>query len=131
MDNDHTTLSQNNAAKNGQRVSVLLPLGIDKAYDYMMPYGKEVVDSSYVKVPFGHRVVTGVIWHKTHDNATSELDSEHLKVIVYQYEAPPMPRPLRIYCFKKRGSIANGNECASRTRAKKSSPILCDRRAAS
>ena len=112
MDNDHTTLSQNNAAKNGQRVSVLLPLGIDKAYDYLMPYGKEVVDGSYVKVPFGHRVVTGVIWHKTHDNATSELDSEHLKVIVYQYEAPPMPRPLRDlvewvaeYTVSKKGAV--------------------------
>lgn len=112
MDNDDTTLSLNGAAKNRQRVSVLLPLGIDKPYDYLVPCGMEVVEGAYVKVPFGHRLVTGVIWEKKKVNTIGELDYTLLKLIVHRYEAPPMSEPLRKlvdwvaqYTVSKKGAV--------------------------
>ena len=44
------------------RIAVLLPLGLDTAYDYLVPEGEVLVEGTFVRVPLGNREVTGVVW---------------------------------------------------------------------
>ena len=46
------------------RVAVLLPLGLDTAYDYLVPDGEGAPEGAFVRVPLGSREVTGVVWRQ-------------------------------------------------------------------
>ena len=44
------------------RVSVLLPLPLDRAYDYAVPEGLDLAPGDLVRVPLGARALAGVVW---------------------------------------------------------------------
>ncbi|MBL8567305.1 MAG: primosomal protein N' [Hyphomicrobiaceae bacterium] len=72
----------------GERVSVLLPLPLAGAYDYVVPEGLTLHPGEFVVVPLGPREILGVVWGK----GTDELDSAKLKEVVERLEeAPRLP----------------------------------------
>lgn len=72
--------------------SVLVPYPVDRAYDYAVPDGMDVVVGEYVIVPLGQRNVAGVVWG---DGGTEKVDSAKLKSILSVYDLPPLPEPHR------------------------------------
>ena len=44
------------------RMAVLVPYPIDKAYSYIVPDGLSVEPGDYVIVPLGSREIPGVVW---------------------------------------------------------------------
>src|SRR5579863_9687449 len=70
-----------------RRVSVLLPLPLDGAYDYSVPDGVTVAAGDFVAVPLGSREVIGVVW----DRPSSAVESAKLKPIAGHLDAPPLP----------------------------------------
>ncbi len=46
----------------GMQVEILLPLPFDHGFDYRVPDGMQLVCGQYVRVPFGRRHLTGVVW---------------------------------------------------------------------
>jgi len=77
----------------GQRVSVLLPLPLEGAYDYRLPAGLVAGPGSFVEVPLGGRVTLGVIW----DDAEGQdhVAETRLRDVITVKPAPPMREPLR------------------------------------
>ena len=76
----------------GARVSVLLPLPLVGAYDYVVPEGLTLEPGAFVVVPLGPREVTGVVWGKGSD----EFDRAKLKEVVERLEgALPLPEAVR------------------------------------
>ena len=73
------------------RVRVLLPLPLSEAFEYGLPTGLTVSLGSFVKVPFGPREVTGVVWTW----GQGEISAERLRDVLAVFDVPPMPRPLR------------------------------------
>ncbi|TVQ84671.1 MAG: primosomal protein N' [Micavibrio sp.] len=49
------------AAENKPRAAVLLPLPVEKSYDYLVPDGMTLKSGDFVEVPFGPRRVTGIV----------------------------------------------------------------------
>ena len=91
-----------------RRARVLLPLPLDTAYDYALPEGFEAGPGSFVKVPLGPRILTGVVW----GSAVGEIAAERLKDVVACLPAPPLPPTLRdfidwlaAYTVTPRGSV--------------------------
>ncbi|HET6521369.1 MAG TPA: hypothetical protein VFG47_16340, partial [Geminicoccaceae bacterium] len=80
-----------------RQVSVLLPLPLDRPFDYRAPVGPDPAQSppppgSFVEVPFGSREVVGVVW----DTAPARrLPAARLKDVQRRLDAPPMPPGLR------------------------------------
>ena len=76
----------------GERVSVLLPLPLAGAYDYVVPEGLTLRAGEFVIVPLGPREILGVAWGK----GTDELDRAKLKEVVERLEeAPVLPEAVR------------------------------------
>ncbi len=73
------------------RVAVLLPLPLAGPYDYRLPEGHELVPGSYVRVPLGPRIVTGVAWGAG-DGAVAD---DKLRYVAQVLDVPPMPEALR------------------------------------
>jgi primosomal protein N' (replication factor Y) (superfamily II helicase) len=71
------------------RVSVLLPLPLDRAYDYLVPPELALAAGDLVHVPLGSRVVLGVVWDSGGDSDTVPV--ERLKPVAAPCEAPPLP----------------------------------------
>ncbi len=74
----------------GWRVAVLLPLPVAGSYDYTLPAAKAaaVVPGTFVRVPLGRRVETGVVW----DTAGREMvDAARLRPVLAVLDAPPLP----------------------------------------
>ena len=46
-----------------RRVPVLLPVALDQTYDYLTADEGEIAPGSFVQVPFGSQVRTGVVWY--------------------------------------------------------------------
>ncbi|MFD2265473.1 primosomal protein N' [Lacibacterium aquatile] len=74
------------------RVSVLLPLPLAGPYTYAVPEGEEVSLGSVISVPFGKRVLPGVIWDTPPDAAVPALK---LKEIGLPFDVPPMTGEMR------------------------------------
>ncbi len=72
-----------------RRVSVLLPLPLDRAYDYLVPSGLALAPGDLVRVPLGSREVLGVVWEPARDSGL--IPPERLKAVVERCEVPPMP----------------------------------------
>jgi primosomal protein N' (replication factor Y) (superfamily II helicase) len=73
-------------------VSVLLPLPLDEPFDYARPAGQDLPPGSFVEVPFGPRLMIGVVW----DDASSPRNADlRLKAVRRRLNAPPMPQALR------------------------------------
>jgi primosomal protein N' (replication factor Y) len=73
------------------RVSVLLPLPLDGAYDYEVPAETTLAAGDFVRVPLGGRTVTGVVWGA----ATGEVDAARLKAVIERLPARPLKEELR------------------------------------
>ena len=74
-----------------RRVSVLLPLPLEGAYDYRAPEGMVLAPGDFVAVPLGSRAQIGVVW----DTPVGEVAEAKLRAVAEKLEAPPMPRELR------------------------------------
>ena len=46
----------------GARISVLLPLPVETAYDYLVPEGVTLAPGDIVEVPLARRFEVGVVW---------------------------------------------------------------------
>ena len=73
------------------RVSVLIPLPLAGAYDYLGPDDPPLRPGDVVRVPLGTREVLGVVWDRSSD---AESDAEtvpaaRLKWVQARYQAPP------------------------------------------
>jgi primosomal protein N' (replication factor Y) len=74
-----------------RRVSVLLPLPLAGAYDYLVPAEIEVEPGSFVVAPLGNRSVIGVVW----GDGSDELPTGRLKSLEETLPAPPLRAELR------------------------------------
>jgi primosomal protein N' (replication factor Y) (superfamily II helicase) len=74
-----------------ERVKVLFPLPLFKAYDYLLPPGATAEIGAFVKAPFGPREVFGVVWHGQPD---ANVPAAKLKTIAEVLSAPPLSADL-------------------------------------
>ena len=91
-------------------VAVLLPLPLDRAYDYAVPDDLEeaALPGSFVRVPLGGVERVGVIWGE----GEGGVEPACLKPVTAVLEAPPMTEPLRRlvdwaaeYTLAQRGAV--------------------------
>ena len=76
-----------------ERVAVLLPLPLERAYDYAVPGELAAVAApgAFVRVPLAGRERVGVVWGAGGD----DVAAARLKPLTAVLEAPPMTGPLR------------------------------------
>ncbi len=73
---------------NKNRLRVLLPLPLSGAFDYACPESLAKPDAgAFVRVPFGNRTMTGVVWDS---GAPSGVDESKIKNISGACDLPPM-----------------------------------------
>ena len=91
-------------------VAVLLPLPLDRAYDYAVPeeLGADIAPGSFVRVPLGRVERIGVVWGE----GEGDVEPARLKPVTAVLEAPPMTEPLRHlidwaadYTLAQRGAV--------------------------
>ncbi|MBR1776973.1 MAG: primosomal protein N' [Alphaproteobacteria bacterium] len=71
---------------NKNRIHVLLPLPLAGPFDYAVPESLERPDpGTFVRVPFGSRVMTGVVWDK---GENADIDDSRVKNILSLYDLP-------------------------------------------
>jgi len=94
------------------RVAVLLPLGLDTAYDYLIPGGEGAPEGAFVRVPLGSREVTGVVWRQVAAQEEGGVARDRLKEISAVLPVPPLPESVRKlvdwvaeYTLAKRGAV--------------------------
>jgi len=70
-------------------VSVLMPLWLDRPYDYLIPDGAELRPGDFVLAPIGPMKRIGVVWDAAsrHD----AVDPKKLKAIIEKLDAEPLP----------------------------------------
>ncbi|HXP31072.1 MAG TPA: primosomal protein N' [Stellaceae bacterium] len=73
------------------RASVLLPLPLEGAYDYLLPEDPALSPGDFVRVPLGGRTLIGVVWGE----GSGAVESGKLKAIVERLPAPPLRAELR------------------------------------
>ncbi|GGF08436.1 primosomal protein N' [Aliidongia dinghuensis] len=74
------------------RVPVLLPLPLDGAYDYRAP-AEMPPPGSFVTVPLGQRMVTGVVWDRSESG--DDVAEPRLKPVATVHDAVAMRAPVR------------------------------------
>jgi len=82
-----------NETRPPRRIGVLLPLPLAGPYDYLVPEDIRVSEGDFVRVPFGNREMTGVVWKDTGDG--KGVDPKRLKTILERLDAPPLPDVMR------------------------------------
>ena len=91
-------------------VAVLLPLPLDRAYDYAVPdeLADAIAPGSFVRVPLGRVERLGVVWGE----GEGDVEQARLKPVTAVLEAPPMTEPLRRlvdwaadYTLAQRGAV--------------------------
>ncbi|MGB4056884.1 MAG: primosomal protein N' [Alphaproteobacteria bacterium] len=90
------------------RIAVLVPYPVDKAYDYAVPEGLGAEPGDYVCVPLGKREIPGVAWGA----GEGKVAAEKLKSVLSRYDLPPMPEVHRkfidwvaAYTMNDRGAV--------------------------
>lgn len=81
---DDANDDQNGAA----RVSVLAAVPIGQPYDYAVPAGVDLAVGDIVRIPFGKRDVTGVVWPAA--EAPPADKKVKLKAVIHRYDVPPL-----------------------------------------
>ncbi len=76
---------------NEPRTSVLLPLPLAGAYDYLAPPGTALQPGDFVAAPLGNNQFPGVVWGE----AAGDVAAAKLKRISERLDAPPMTPSLR------------------------------------
>ncbi|HEY4134627.1 MAG TPA: primosomal protein N' [Alphaproteobacteria bacterium] len=81
-----------NDARDVKRVSVLLPLPLAGAYDYVAPadIADALVPGAVVAVPLGSKERVGVIWDRPAENASDALPVAKLKSVIGVLPAMPI-----------------------------------------
>ncbi len=77
-----------------RRVRVLLPLPLDRAYDYLDELEPPLSEGDFVRVPFAGRERTGCVWScdPTSEGTGGEaVDAKKLKQVIARRDAPPLP----------------------------------------
>ena len=87
MASDHTSYS----LVHDKCVSVLLPLPLGGAYDYLIPDGIAIETGAFVEVPLGRRYEAGVVWGK----ASGDVAPDRLKAVLRRFDVPPLPEAAR------------------------------------
>ena len=81
------------------RVSVLIPLPLAGAYDYLGPNDPPLNPGAVVRVPLGGREVLGVVWDRDSEPKSEAeavaVPAERLKWVQGRCEAPPFPKVQR------------------------------------
>ncbi len=75
----------------GSLVSVLTPLPVDRAYDYLAPPGMELPPGAFVEVEVGPNRVIGCVWGPGEGDAAPGK----LKPVHRALDLPPAPAPFR------------------------------------
>ncbi|MBX6322776.1 MAG: primosomal protein N', partial [Rhodospirillaceae bacterium] len=73
------------------RVSVLLPLPLDGAYDYRAAPALNLAPGDFVSVPLGRRQAVGVVWGPGGD----DVAEARLRDVAARLDAPPLPAVVR------------------------------------
>ncbi|MEZ5846569.1 MAG: primosomal protein N' [Geminicoccaceae bacterium] len=74
-----------------ERISVLLPLPFDGPFTYTVT-GDPPAAGMFVRVPFGPRKVTGIVWDRPPDR---EIAASRLRAVETVLDLPPLPTALR------------------------------------
>ena len=91
-------------------VAVLLPLPLDRVYDYAVPdeLADAIAPGSFVRVPLGRVERLGVVWGE----GEGDVEQVRLKPVTAVLESPPMTEPLRRlvdwaadYTLAQRGAV--------------------------
>ncbi len=75
-------------------VDVLLPLGLDAAYSYLLPEGMEVSPGDLVQVPLGTKSVIGVVWPHARPAGGKAVEAGKLKAVKAKLDYVPLPPDL-------------------------------------
>ena len=75
-------------------VDVLLPLGLDAAYSYLLPEGMEVSPGDLVHVPLGTKSVIGVVWPRAQAAGGKAVEAGKLKAVKAKLDYVPLPPDL-------------------------------------
>lgn len=78
---------KNQQNKTKRRIRILLPLPLTEAYEYAVEEMELPPEGSFVKVPFGRRQMTGVVWH-TSLGESSSVPKDKLKTVLFLYDFP-------------------------------------------
>jgi primosomal protein N' (replication factor Y) len=74
-------------------VSVLLPLPLAEAYDYLVPADTVLEPGQFVAVPLGRSETIGVVW----GTGTGTVPQEKLREVIAVLDAPPMRATMRAF----------------------------------
>ncbi|MBC8049651.1 MAG: primosomal protein N', partial [Chitinophagales bacterium] len=70
-------------------VAVLMPLWLERPYDYLVPDGVELRPGDFVVAPIGSMRRIGVVWDAA--LARDALDPKKLKSVIEKVDAEPLP----------------------------------------
>lgn len=73
-------------------VDVLLPLGLDTPYSYLVPEGMALAPGDLVHVPLGARGMVGCVWPRVGD--APQVDATKLKAVKAKLDYAPLPADL-------------------------------------
>ena len=74
-------------------VDVLLPLGLDAGYSYLLPEGMDVSPGDLVHVPLGTKSVIGVVWPRAAGGGKA-VEAGKLKAVKAKLDYVPLPPDL-------------------------------------
>jgi primosomal protein N' (replication factor Y) (superfamily II helicase) len=70
-----------------RRVGILIPLALDRPYDYLVPEGLALLPGDFVRVPLGRRQVVGIVWGV----AAGDIEAARLKPVALRLALPALP----------------------------------------
>ncbi|MBI1215885.1 MAG: primosomal protein N' [Alphaproteobacteria bacterium] len=82
------------APEGAERVQVLAPYPLSRAYDYFLPEGMAAGPGDYVRIPLGRRETPGVVW-AAGEAEGEKIDPKKIKPVLQRYDFPPMPQAQR------------------------------------
>lgn len=71
-----------------ERVQVLAPFPVGRAYDYVLPEGMAAQTGDYVRISLGRKETLAVVWSQSADDT---VPLEKLKAIAEKYDFPALP----------------------------------------
>ena len=97
---------------NKKRLQVLLPLPLAGAFDYACPENVSAPPGSFVRVPFGARTMTGVVWDPAEESKIEESKLKDIRSFCAMPALNAANRKLidRVYAFGARRGFENGDE---------------------
>lgn len=78
------------AVPGGRSAPVLMPVALDRTYDYLVPEGMDAGPGSFVLVPFGLQTRIGIVWDGSRGDG-KPVDPKKLKILTSHIDVPPLP----------------------------------------